>query len=598
GRFDTAATEFQKAIEFNRLGHEAHFGFALAVHRIQLLDIGDNNKEQDSFNKIPIYYEIEDDLYSENAFENDTHYKNAIKYSENFPEIQNKYRTCAKKIKDIIRAFRRYSREKRIYDCFICAKVTELDSAGKPINGKQTDDCKWAKELHQKLKKLNPFFSECDIEGQAEVAGTKYEALILYALIHSKCMVIVCSDQKYLDNSRYMQNEYRRFCGFLKGRGKELDNIYLVRKTDDINLPNRGKTQDCIRSGDNKAYQKVIDYVQLKVEGKAPDPSTKKYCIKCGKSFDPTIYLACRYCKEKLVSFDVYEEFKRDELNKEIERQKDEAQRILQEAQDEVQKQLTEVEGIRRRNEEDRKTIEEERRRLQEEKKVKDETVFALKKYNYGELFYGETINPIPLCDVVIPENCSKSVRRLYKSAKRGVRSSQYKLGRKYYFGQGVESDCKQGVEWYYRAARSGYTDAQYSLGECYYFGRGVNRDYKNSVKWFMLAAEKNHFEAQQRLADCYYEGKGVEQDFEIAVFWYKKLAGHGDKAACNCVAECYEKGLGVEVDNQKALEWEQRPSMLKRNGIIKWSVEAAFAIVSLVLYIILMAVFYGQVKI
>lgn len=271
GEFKAAAKDFRDAYRCNPQGHEAYFGQALANNKIRLLDIGKNAEDGKSFNKIPIYCERSGVAYGDRDFTRDPSYKKAIEYSQYCPAICHKYEDCAEKINEIVRAFRKYREEGRSYDCFICSKVTELDKNGKPIDGKSTEDCKWAKRLHKELKEkgLNPFFSECDIQGQAKIVGTQYEALILYALLHAKCMVVVCSDQAYFDNSIYMQNEYERFKGFLKGSDRSLDHICLVRRSDIVDLPGIEGRQAIIRKGSVKEddLNAAVDYVSRRVWG-------------------------------------------------------------------------------------------------------------------------------------------------------------------------------------------------------------------------------------------------------------------------------------------------------------------------------------------
>lgn len=49
--------------------------------------------------------------------------------------------------------------------------------------------------------------------------------------------------------------------------------------------------------------------------------------------------------------------------------------------------------------------------------------------------------------------------------AEQGDSGAQYRLGRMYDNGSGVEKDEKQAVIWYRKAAEQGNSDAQYNLG-------------------------------------------------------------------------------------------------------------------------------------
>lgn len=408
GEFGNAIYEFRDARNCNAKGHESHFGLALALNRIQLLDIGNNNSKNSSvtnFDKVPIYYELPKDLYIENAFEKDPNFKAALAYSEKEPSIQLKYKNCSKKIKDIIKVFRRHNEDKKIFDCFICAKVSELDSDNKPIEGNKTEDCTWAEKLHERLTEegFHPFFSEKDIKGQEKEASTKYEALILYALIHSKCMIVVCSDQRYFDNSQYMQNEYRRFVGFLQGKGKELDNIFLVRKSSNVILSyGFGVDREAhIIKGDkehfNQDVKAIVKYVNLKLNGQTSDFSEKKYCTVCNGVFKKN-YSSCPMegCNNnRLVDWDTYESFRHEKLLAECKEQETSLQRIkaeaelsankiIQSANEQAQKKIKEVEEFRRIAEADveknKSIVEKEREEYKKREQIISQQLSAVKQ--------------------------------------------------------------------------------------------------------------------------------------------------------------------------------------------------------------------------
>lgn len=60
----------------------------------------------------------------------------------------------------------------------------------------------------------------------------------------------------------------------------------------------------------------------------------------------------------------------------------------------------------------------------------------------------------------------------------------------------GVDRDTEKAAEWYKKSAENGNRNAQYQLGRRYYFGNGVNEKKTEAVKWYQKAAEQNHAEA------------------------------------------------------------------------------------------------------
>ena len=49
----------------------------------------------------------------------------------------------------------------------------------------------------------------------------------------------------------------------------------------------------------------------------------------------------------------------------------------------------------------------------------------------------------------------------------------------------------------YKSAAEQECPEAQYKLGRCYFFGVGVERDENKAVEWYFKAAEQGNAEAQ-----------------------------------------------------------------------------------------------------
>ena len=143
-------------------------------------------------------------------------------------------------------------------------------------------------------------------------------------------------------------------------------------------------------------------------------------------------------------------------------------------------------------------------------------------------------------------------------------RKYQYKLGRCYECGYGVDQNMDQALEWYRKAAEQNYADAQLRLGLCYKDGEGVEKDLSQAVAWFERAARGDNTDAMSYLGDCYYYGWGVEKDVRKAFRWYEKAGdpdpygyANSDSYAMRRVADCYLSGEGVwRQDKLKAVQW------------------------------------------
>lgn len=153
-----------------------------------------------------------------------------------------------------------------------------------------------------------------------------------------------------------------------------------------------------------------------------------------------------------------------------------------------------------------------------------------------------------------------KEVAALYrKAAEQGHMGAQYRLGVRYYYGNGVGKDYTEAAKWYRKAAEQGHATAQYILGVCYEGGTGVAKDTVEAAKWYRKAAEQGRTKAQNSLGVCFENGTGVEQDHVEAVKWYRKAAEKGHAEAQYKLGRCYFNGTGVVLDYAEAVKWYRK---------------------------------------
>lgn len=246
GKFDDAYELYRKASEYDSTEPEAYFGMAIANYKIQYLKDLVNNR------LLPICYE-----FKKIKFTKDKNYQKALETATD--EQRETYRQKGEEIEYIQREFTSLEASGLDYDCFICTKVTEESDTA---NGNRyTNDATEAHKIYNYIKKngYKPFYSEQDIRGRT---GAAYEALILYALYFSECMLIVCSDEKYLQ-SPWVKNEYTRFLKMLENEDKERDSIAFVFNGNPIeNLPGKkGKIQG-INLADSSALSDILKFVE------------------------------------------------------------------------------------------------------------------------------------------------------------------------------------------------------------------------------------------------------------------------------------------------------------------------------------------------
>jgi tetratricopeptide (TPR) repeat protein len=100
------------------------------------------------------------------------------------------------------------------------------------------------------------------------------------------------------------------------------------------------------------------------------------------------------------------------------------------------------------------------------------------------------------------------------------------------------DKEYAQAVEAFRKAAEQGYAKAQYRLGRCYHNGTGINQNASTAVYWYRKAAEQGYMLAQQTLGRCYKTGDGVPQNLNTAKEWYQKAWNAGSAMAKDDIAQ------------------------------------------------------------
>ena len=152
--------------------------------------------------------------------------------------------------------------------------------------------------------------------------------------------------------------------------------------------------------------------------------------------------------------------------------------------------------------------------------------------------------------------NNTTNMETLLRKAYNGDAETQYRLGKMYHFGEGVNENYTEAVKWYRKAAEQRHAAAQYELGEMYYYGHNVTKNYVEAVIWYRKAAEQGHAAAQYELGEIYYYGKGVPIIFKEALNWFRKAAEQGDARAQYNLGYMYKNGEGVTKNYREAVNW------------------------------------------
>ena len=110
---------------------------------------------------------------------------------------------------------------------------------------------------------------------------------------------------------------------------------------------------------------------------------------------------------------------------------------------------------------------------------------------------------------------------RLYRiAAERGNSLAQYRLGTRYFRGEGVNKSNEEAFKWWKRAAEQGNPDAQNNIGRMYAEGTGVKKDKQKALEWWQKATDNGSGHAKHNIEMFYKydEIYGTENDPRITV--------------------------------------------------------------------------------
>ena len=166
---------------------------------------------------------------------------------------------------------------------------------------------------------------------------------------------------------------------------------------------------------------------------------------------------------------------------------------------------------------------------------------------------------PQPCSDTNNPEQVEQIELLRRKALDSGDANAQHELGRRYFYGCGLEWDTSEAKEWFLLAAGQGLADAQFNLGVMYLRGWGVEPDGSEAKEWFLLAADQGLADAQFNLGVMYLRGMGVEPDGSEAKEWFLLAANQGLKDAQFNLGKLYMEGRGVRGSESEALKWYEK---------------------------------------
>jgi len=152
-------------------------------------------------------------------------------------------------------------------------------------------------------------------------------------------------------------------------------------------------------------------------------------------------------------------------------------------------------------------------------------------------------------------------VAAMRADAENGKSWAQARLGKAYYWGNGVDQDYLEALRLFSLAAANDDPTAESYLGIMFSKGQGVGQDYSEAASWLVRAAEQGNVIAQLNLGIAYEESAGLRQDYVQAFKWFDLAAAKNIAQAVRLRTELGAKMTPSEIASAQALVKEWRPS-------------------------------------
>jgi TPR repeat protein len=211
--------------------------------------------------------------------------------------------------------------------------------------------------------------------------------------------------------------------------------------------------------------------------------------------------------------------------------------------------------------------------------------------------------------------NTEQAVNELEYAADQGMPAAQWKLGRMYADGDGVQKNTLRAFEYFSRLTRAhgddvpgtpqarfvanafvslgqyylegipnsavkpdpdrardmywyaasyfADPDAQYNLGRLYLDRSGGVRDPRQAAKWLGLAAKKGQYQAQALLGAMLFKGDDLSRQAALGLFWLT-LAKDGARPDETWIAETYSNAFAQATDNERTMAYKYLENWLK----------------------------------
>lgn len=162
-------------------------------------------------------------------------------------------------------------------------------------------------------------------------------------------------------------------------------------------------------------------------------------------------------------------------------------------------------------------------------------------------------------------EFTDETVENLYHQAQNNNSYAQYRLGKIYLIGEGVEQDAEYGVRWLLKAIKQNNSYAQYLLGKAILKGEylpmddNMPLDVYGAVELLLKSSDQGNEYASYTLGKIFIEGKLLPQDISAGFELLLKATEKNCIPAWYFLGKMFYKGIGVEKDNDAAIYYFEK---------------------------------------
>ena len=162
-----------------------------------------------------------------------------------------------------------------------------------------------------------------------------------------------------------------------------------------------------------------------------------------------------------------------------------------------------------------------------------------------------------------VPQDYEKAHELFISEAEKGNALALYDIGRMHLTGLHAEVNEVKAQEWFakshaafsYVESKAHHDYIQYRLGKLFAWGHGVEKDYFMAAQWFEKSADQRNQFAAYSLGNLYYYGNGVDQSYETAFDLYSQAYEQYNAFAAYELGKMYRDGIGTEDDLPESKE-------------------------------------------